>query len=69
MPTVIIALMMITNYRTTTVKVEEVNKVTNEIIVIEEDGNEWSFFGDGFTEGEEIQVHFKNDHIIGAVEE
>lgn len=66
MPTMIIAIMLMTNYRTVKVEVTEVT--TNEVVVVEENGNEWSFFGDGFTEGQEIEVHFKNDHIIGVVE-
>ena len=68
MPTMIIALMMTINIRTTEVTVTEVNPITTEVTVIENDGNEWVFYGDNFTEGEIIQVHFRNDHVIGVVE-
>ena len=68
MPTMIIALMMTINIRTTEVTVTEVNPITTEVTVVENDGNEWIFYGDNFTEGEIIQVHFRNDHVIGVVE-
>jgi hypothetical protein len=68
MPTMIIALMMTINIRTTEVTVTEVNPITTEVTVVENDGNEWVFYGDNFTEGEIIQVHFRNDHVIGVVE-
>ena len=64
----IIALMMTINIRTTEVTVTEVNPITTEVTVVENDGNEWVFYGDNFTEGEIIQVHFRNDHVIGVVE-
>jgi hypothetical protein len=68
MPTMIIALMMTINIRTTELTVTEVNPITTEVTVVENDGNEWVFYGDNFTEGEIIQVHFRNDHVIGVVE-
>ena len=68
MPTMIIALMMTVSFNTTQVTVTEVNTRTQEVVVMDESGNEFAFYGDGYEEKEVIEVHFKNNHIIGVVE-
>lgn len=63
----IIALMLTVNFKTTEVTVTEVTN--NEIVVVEDNnGQEWEFYGEDFYEGEKVKVHFKNDHIIGVEE-
>ena len=35
---------------------------TNEIACVTIDGNEWSFFGEGFVEGDEVRVTFSTSN-------
>ena len=39
-----------------------VNNNTNEIACVTIDGNEWSFFDEGFVEGDEIRVTFSTSN-------
>lgn len=42
-----------------------VSKVENDVVfVVDNNGEEWSFFGDGFTDGETIVVVMEDNAIV-----
>lgn len=50
----------------TIAKACEVVEVEEEVVVIDENGNLWGFFGDGYEVGQTITVYFEGDEIVNA---
>lgn len=45
------------------------NVMTAEVYVVDSDGEEWAFYGDGYSIGSEIKVIMQNgNEIVGVVE-
>ena len=64
----ILSMIMSANITVTNVTVTQTNIMTNEVIVIDNDGEEWSFYGDDYKINENITVVFDEDEIIDVVE-
>lgn len=50
----------------TIAKTCEVVEVKEEVVVVDENGDLWGFFGDGYEVGQTITVYFEGDEIVDA---
>lgn len=62
----LLACAVVDNKNDTITKTCKVVEVEEEVVIIDENGNLWGFFGDGYEVGQIITVYFEGDKIVNA---